>query len=38
MQVIKMLRKGYQGYLRAIEATELDDLGLNEVPVAREFP
>ena len=38
MQAIKMLSKGCQGYLCAIEATEPEDLDLNEIPVAREFP
>ena len=33
-----MLRKGSQGYLCAIEAIELKNLDLNEIPVAREFP
>ena len=32
-----MLRKGCRGYLCTIEATELKDLDLNEIPVAREF-
>ena len=38
MQAIKMLSKGCRGYLCAIEATELEDLDQNEIPVAREFP
>jgi len=33
-----MLRKGSQGYLCAIEAIELKNLDLNEIPAAREFP
>jgi len=38
IQAIKMLRKGCQSYLCAIEATELEDLDLNEIPVTTEFP
>jgi len=38
MHAFKMLRKGCQGYLCAIEATEPKDLDLNKTPVAREFP
>ena len=37
MQAIKMLRKGCRGYLCIIAATELEDLDLNEILVAREF-
>ena len=33
-----MLKKGCQGYLCAIEATEQKDPNLNEIPVVREFP
>ena len=32
-----MLRKGCRGYLCTIEATELNDIHLNEILVAREF-
>ena len=38
MQAFKMLKKGRQGYLCAIEATEPRDLDLNKIPVAREYP
>jgi len=38
MQAFKMLKKGCQGYLCAIEVTELKELDLSEIPVAREFP
>ena len=37
MQAFRMLRKGCQGYLCVIQATEPKDLDLNEIPVAREF-
>jgi len=33
-----MLKKGCQGYLCAIEATEQKDPDLNEIPIVREFP
>ena len=33
-----MLKKGCQGYLCAIEATEQKDPDLNEIPIEREFP
>jgi len=33
-----MLMKGCRGYLYTIEAAEPEDLDLNEIPVAREFP
>jgi len=38
MQAFRMLRKGCQGYLCAIEAIEPKDLDLNKIQVAREFP
>jgi len=38
MQAIKMLKKGRQGYVCAIDATEPEDLDLNEVLIAKEFP
>ena len=38
MQAFKMLRKGCQGYLCAIETAEPSNLDLNEIPVAREYP
>ena len=37
MQAIKMLRKGCQGYLCAIEMTEPKEPDLNEIRVVREF-
>jgi len=33
-----MLRKECRGYLCTIEATELKNLDLNEIPIAKEFP
>ena len=38
MQAIKMLKKGCQGYLCAIEVAEPKEMDLREIPVAREFP
>jgi len=38
MQAFKMLKKGCQGYLCAIEVTELKELDLSEISVVREFP
>jgi len=35
MQAFKMLKKGYQGYLCAIEVAELNEMDLSEIPVAR---
>jgi len=37
MQAFKMLRKGCQGYLCAVEMTEQKEPELNEIPVVREF-
>jgi len=38
IQALKMLKKGYQGYLCAIKVAELKEMDLSEIPVAREFP
>jgi len=38
MQAFKILRKGCQGYLCAIEMTEQKELDLTEIPVVIEFP
>ena len=38
MQAFKMLRKGCQGYLCAVDMTKQKELDLIEIPVVREFP
>ena len=38
MQAFKMLRKGCQGYLCAVEMTEQKEPALSEILVVREFP
>ena len=38
MQAFRMLKKGCQGYLCAVEVTEPRDLDLNKIPIAREYP
>ena len=38
MQAFKMMKKGCQGYLCAIETAELKELDLSGIPIAREFP
>ena len=38
MQAFKMMKKGCQGYLCAIETAELKELDLSGIPVARKFP
>jgi len=38
MRAFRTLKKGCQGYLRAIEAIEQKEPDLNEIPVVREFP
>jgi len=38
IQAFRMLKKGCQGYLCAVEVAEPMNLHLNNIPVAREYP